>query len=95
MQLTALFLSLRYCLVSMPESYTDFHLDFSGTSVWYHVLKGSKRFYFVKPTKENLAIYRHLETADRHHEVFFSDAIRDKTYQVDLNQGDTLLLPTG
>lgn len=79
----------------MPESYTDFHLDFSGTSVWYHVLTGSKRFYFVKPTKENLEIYKYLEKADTKHEVFFSDVIRDDTYEIALEQGDTLLLPTG
>ena len=28
----------KYCLMSPAESYTDFHIDFGGTSVWYHVL---------------------------------------------------------
>jgi len=29
----------RYCLMSAAGSYTDFHVDFGGSSVWYHVLR--------------------------------------------------------
>ena len=32
----------KYCLMSVNGCYTDFHIDFGGTSVWYHVLKGGK-----------------------------------------------------
>jgi hypothetical protein len=28
----------KYCLISAKDSYTDFHIDFGGSSVWYHVL---------------------------------------------------------
>ncbi|CAL8087358.1 unnamed protein product [Orchesella dallaii] len=28
----------KYCLISAKDSYTDFHIDFGGTSVWYHIL---------------------------------------------------------
>ena len=28
----------KYCLMSVKDSYTDFHVDFGGTSVWYHVI---------------------------------------------------------
>jgi len=31
----------RYCLMSVKDSFTDFHIDFGGTSVWYHVLRVS------------------------------------------------------
>lgn len=31
-----------YCLMSQGGSYTDFHVDFGGTSVWYHILRGKK-----------------------------------------------------
>lgn len=27
----------KYCLIGMKDSYTDFHIDFGGTSVWYHI----------------------------------------------------------
>ena len=26
--------------MSMKDSYTDFHIDFGGTSVWYHIFSG-------------------------------------------------------
>lgn len=29
----------KYCLIGVKDSYTDFHVDFGGSSVWYHVLK--------------------------------------------------------
>ena len=29
----------KYCLMSVKDSYTDFHVDFGGTSVWYHVIR--------------------------------------------------------
>lgn len=29
----------KYCLMGVRDSYTDFHIDFGGTSVWYHVLR--------------------------------------------------------
>ncbi|VVC89482.1 unnamed protein product, partial [Leptidea sinapis] len=32
----------KYCLMSAGGSYTDFHVDFGGTTVWYHVLHGRK-----------------------------------------------------
>ena len=35
--------------MGVKNSYTDFHVDFGGTSVWYHVLKVSevKREYLL------------------------------------------------
>ena len=33
----------KYCLMGVQDSYTDFHVDFGGTSVWYHVLRVSQR----------------------------------------------------
>jgi F-box/leucine-rich repeat protein 10/11 len=32
----------KYCLMSVGGCYTDFHIDFGGSSVWYHVLRGRK-----------------------------------------------------
>ncbi len=32
----------KYCLMSVKGCYTDFHIDMGGTSVWYHLLHGSK-----------------------------------------------------
>ncbi len=29
----------KYCLMSPQSSYTDFHIDFGGSSVWYSVVR--------------------------------------------------------
>lgn len=29
----------KYCLIGAGNSYTDFHVDFGGSSVWYHIVK--------------------------------------------------------
>ena len=33
----------KYCLISSKNSYTDFHVDFGGSSVWYHIFKVRER----------------------------------------------------
>jgi len=30
--------------MSVANCFTDYHVDFGGTSVWYHILKGEKVF---------------------------------------------------
>ena len=35
----------KYCLMGVRDSFTDFHIDFGGTSVWYHVLRVNILFY--------------------------------------------------
>ncbi|XP_041459906.1 histone lysine demethylase PHF8-like isoform X2 [Lytechinus variegatus] len=86
----------KYCLMSIKDSYTDFHVDFGGTSVWYHVLRGEKIFYFVKPTEENLEAYEawsRLEQ-EKQSETFFGDKV-DICYKCVVKQGQTLCIPTG
>ncbi|XP_050314643.1 histone lysine demethylase PHF8-like isoform X2 [Anthonomus grandis grandis] len=84
----------KYCLMSVKDSYTDFHIDFGGTSVWYHVLRGEKVFYFVKPTPANLTLYSQWMTSTNQSETFFGDQI-DCCYKYTLRQGQTMLIPTG
>jgi hypothetical protein len=49
----------RYCLMGVKDSYTDFHIDFGGTSVWYHVLRVRqiKYVYVYKGRKFSLNIF--------------------------------------
>jgi len=84
----------KYCLMSMEGSYTDFHVDFGGTSVWYHVIKGSKVFYVIEPTQEHLKEYEKWMHLNNHSEVFLGDII-PKCYRVDVKEGNTLLIPSG
>uniref|UniRef100_A0A8C8J9Z6 Uncharacterized protein n=1 Tax=Oncorhynchus tshawytscha TaxID=74940 RepID=A0A8C8J9Z6_ONCTS len=84
----------KYCLMGVKDSYTDFHIDFGGTSVWYHVLWGEKIFYLIKPTQANLALYEAWSSSPNQSEVFFGDKV-DKCYKCVVPQGTTVLIPTG
>uniref|UniRef100_A0A8C2FUV2 Lysine (K)-specific demethylase 7Ab n=1 Tax=Cyprinus carpio TaxID=7962 RepID=A0A8C2FUV2_CYPCA len=84
----------KYCLMGVKDSYTDFHIDFGGTSVWYHVLWGEKIFYLIKPTPANLALYEEWSSSPTQSEVFFGEKV-DKCYKCVVRQGTTLLIPTG
>uniref|UniRef100_A0A671VXK8 Lysine-specific demethylase 7A n=1 Tax=Sparus aurata TaxID=8175 RepID=A0A671VXK8_SPAAU len=84
----------KYCLMGVKDSYTDFHIDFGGTSVWYHVLWGEKVFYLIKPTPANLALYEAWSSSPNQSEVFFGDKV-EKCYKCIVPQGTTLLIPTG
>lgn len=45
----------KYCLMGVKDSYTDFHIDFGGTSVWYHVLWVSVGQGTFRPDSANSA----------------------------------------
>ncbi|XP_012221555.1 histone lysine demethylase PHF8-like isoform X3 [Linepithema humile] len=84
----------KYCLMGVKDSFTDFHIDFGGTSVWYHVLRGEKVFYLVKPTPANLQLYQHWMCSSTQSETFFGDQA-DACYKCVLKQGQTMMIPTG
>ncbi|XP_031224970.1 histone lysine demethylase PHF8 isoform X2 [Mastomys coucha] len=84
----------KYCLMSVRDSYTDFHIDFGGTSVWYHVLKGEKIFYLIRPTNVNLTLFECWSSSSNQNEMFFGDQV-EKCYKCSVKQGQTLFIPTG
>ncbi|GFN93455.1 lysine-specific demethylase 7b-like, partial [Plakobranchus ocellatus] len=84
----------KYCLMGVKDSFTDFHIDFGGTSVWYHVLKGEKVFYLIRPTSKNLDLYEKWLASANQSEKFFGDQV-DKCYKLVVKQGHTLFIPTG
>ncbi|KAG0030021.1 JmjC domain-containing histone demethylation protein 1 [Podila clonocystis] len=84
-----------YCLMSVKNSFTDFHIDFAGSSVFYHILSGSKTFYFVEPTSTNLRKYSKWSSSSSQSTTFFGDEVPGKCYKVELQQGDTMLIPAG
>eukprot|EP00002_Diphylleia_rotans_P034139 TRINITY_DN7313_c0_g1_i1.p1 TRINITY_DN7313_c0_g1~~TRINITY_DN7313_c0_g1_i1.p1 ORF type:complete len:969 (-),score=153.51 TRINITY_DN7313_c0_g1_i1:6-2912(-) len=84
----------KYLLMSMGRSYTDFHVDASGSSVWYHIVQGEKWFVLYPPIQQNVEAYRAWNllgcpTRDKS-EFEFCQA-----YYVRLKAGQTLLLPSG
>jgi len=65
----------KYLLTGMAGSYTDFHIDFGGTSVWYSVVWGRKRFYFIPPTPANLKAYEAWTCSPNQENDFLGDII--------------------
>lgn len=84
----------KYCLICVKDSYTDFHIDSGGASAWYHVLKGEKIFYLIRPASANISLYECWRSASNHSEMFFADQV-DKCYKCTVKQGQTLFIPSG
>lgn len=87
---------LRYCLISAQNSFTDFHIDFGGTSVWYHLLWGRKVFYMIEPTDKHLNAFEewmNLDSRDRSHSCFVEKV--DKCYRCEFSPGETIFIPAG
>ncbi|KAJ3394422.1 JmjC domain-containing histone demethylation protein 1 [Entophlyctis sp. JEL0112] len=83
-----------YCLMSVKDCYTDFHIDFGGSSVFYHILSGEKIFYFVRPTPTNLKKYEKWSNSPDQNKIFFGDEVKE-CIEVRIQAGSTLFLPTG
>lgn len=85
-----------YCLMSVQDAYTDFHIDFGGTSVFYHLIRGAKVFVFVKPTPANLRKYEAWCGSADQGITFFADLVRrEHTHVVCVSAGDSLIIPSG
>ncbi|KAL0117142.1 hypothetical protein PUN28_010170 [Cardiocondyla obscurior] len=84
----------KYCLMSVKGCYTDFHVDFGGTSVWYHILHGGKIFWLIPPTEKNLTLYQEWVLSGKQSDVFFGDMV-DRCGRISLTAGMTLFIPTG
>lgn len=84
----------KYCLMSVEGCYTDFHIDFGGTSVWYHILRGSKVFWLIPPTPPNLEMYENWVLSGKQGDIFLGDRVRD-CQRIELKQGYTFFIPSG
>lgn len=84
----------KYVLMSVGGCYTDFHIDFGGTSVWYHIMRGKKVFWLIPPTQKNLHLYEQWVLSGKQQNVFFGDQV-EKCCRTYLEAGDTFLIPTG
>uniref|UniRef100_A0A672P3V1 Lysine-specific demethylase 2B n=1 Tax=Sinocyclocheilus grahami TaxID=75366 RepID=A0A672P3V1_SINGR len=84
----------RYCLMSVKGCFTDFHIDFGGTSVWYHVFKGRKVFWLIPPSPHNLSLYEDWVLSGKQSDFFLGDR-SDGCQRVELKQGYTFFIPSG
>lgn len=94
----------KYCLMSVKESFTDFHLDFSGTAVYYTVCSGSKTFLMFPPTEHNLSLYTSWCLHQDQNYTWFADFCKNKGgkinspsggFKVNLKAGDLFMIPSG
>ncbi|PCH38766.1 Clavaminate synthase-like protein [Wolfiporia cocos MD-104 SS10] len=83
-----------YCLMGVAGAWTDWHIDFAGSSVYYHILHGAKVFYFIRPTPANLAAYEKWSGTDMQNHSWLGDMV-DEVYKVELHDGNTMIIPTG
>ncbi|KAI0028349.1 hypothetical protein K488DRAFT_80716 [Vararia minispora EC-137] len=83
-----------YCLMGVEGAWTDWHIDFAGSSVYYHVLRGAKTFLFIRPTAENLASYQRWSGSDMQTYTWLGDLV-DEVVKVELTAGNTMIIPTG
>ncbi|RXW13285.1 hypothetical protein EST38_g12569 [Candolleomyces aberdarensis] len=83
-----------YCLMGVETAWTDWHIDFAGSSVYYHILSGSKVFYFIRPTSENLAAYEKWSGSELQNHTWLGD-MADAVYKVELKAGNTMIIPAG
>lgn len=83
-----------YCLMSVADCYTDFHIDFGGSSVFYTILRGRKTFFFIPPKEKHLKKYEEWCNSPAQDNTFLGDQTKE-CYRVDLYEGDTMLIPSG
>uniref|UniRef100_A0A674CLL9 Lysine (K)-specific demethylase 2Aa n=1 Tax=Salmo trutta TaxID=8032 RepID=A0A674CLL9_SALTR len=84
----------KYCLMSVQGCYTDFHIDFGGSSVWYHILRGGKVFWLIPPTPQNLELYEDWVLSGKQGDIFLGDKAQD-CQRIELKQGYTFMIPSG
>ncbi|XP_031413961.1 lysine-specific demethylase 2A-like isoform X2 [Clupea harengus] len=84
----------KYCLMSVEGSFTDFHIDFGGTSVWYHILRGGKVFWLIPPTPQNLELYENWVLSGKQGDIFLGDKA-SQCQRIELKQGYTFMIPSG
>ncbi|KAI0670700.1 Clavaminate synthase-like protein [Trametes maxima] len=83
-----------YCLMGVGGAWTDWHIDFAGSSVYYHILSGAKVFYFIRPTPANLAAYERWSGTEVQNHSWLGDMC-DEVFKVELKTGNTMIIPTG
>ena len=85
--------TMTYLLLGPEGAYTDWHVDFAGSSVWYHVVKGRKIFMVAPDTAHNIGQFLKWSSSDDQSD-FLGDRL-EKCARLELNEGDTMFLPGG
>lgn len=84
----------RYVLMGVQGAFTDFHIDFAASYVYYHVVWGEKVFLFAPPTPANLAAYKAWSSSARQASEWLGYALHDMM-RVTIRAGETMFIPAG
>ena len=49
--------AILFALSGPAGAFTDWHVDFGGSSAWYHMVSGRKVYVLAPPTPTNLAAF--------------------------------------
>ena len=79
----------KYCLMSVKNSFTDFHIDFGGTSVYYTICRGAKTFLMFPPTESNLQIYESWCLEPKQNFIWYPDHLITKNKKRYIQQKDS------
>lgn len=85
----------KYVLMSVADSFTDFHVDFAGSSVFYHIYEGEKVFLTMRPTEKALKAYENWCRSSTMNATWFPDLVDEPCMIVKLHKGDTMFIPSG
>ncbi|KAI5784820.1 hypothetical protein FPQ18DRAFT_90917 [Pyronema domesticum] len=86
----------KYVLMSVKDSFTDFHVDFGGSSVFYHIYEGRKVFLVIQPTEKALKTYEKWSSSAEMNYTFLPDLLPDMPCRlITLEKGDTFFIPSG
>ena len=88
----------KYLLFSMKDSVTNWHVDFTATSVCYSVLAGRKIIMFLPPTRKNMRLLRaweEMSDGGKHSFNFFGTlaGVEGHVRAMDLRAGDIVFIP--
>ncbi|QRV86082.1 JmjC domain, hydroxylase [Ceratobasidium sp. AG-Ba] len=100
-----------YCLMSVARCWTDWHVDFAGSSVYYHILRGSKASLcsaVIKLARIELAqVFYFVRPTPANLNAYekwsgsenqgstWLGDLVDKVIKVELTEGNTMIIPTG
>ena len=81
----------------MKGAYTDFHIDLSGSNVWFRVLSGKKCFLLIAPGNKTYEKFRAWMDSPSKSTTFLPLLMNEEEccYQYELCPGETLILPSG
>ena len=85
----------RYLLVSQDGAVTLWHTDFTGTTVFYAVLKGTKAFHVVRPTEKNRRLFDLFRDLDGHESLFFGSHPDVDVVKVEVHARQAICMPAG